>query len=64
MPARVSARPGLFMTMTDIAELAGKPRPLISTWRRRYPDSFPAEVGGDEAVPRRWPAPAVLVCAR
>ena len=52
MPARVSTRPGLLMTMTDIAELAGKPRPLISTWRRRYPDSFPAEAGGDEAHPQ------------
>ena len=41
------------MTMTDIAELAGKPRPLITTWRRRYPDSFPAQAGGDdEAHPR------------
>jgi hypothetical protein len=43
------------MTMTDIAELAGKPRPLITTWRRRYPDSFPAQAGGDEAHPQFAP---------
>jgi len=52
MPARVLTRPALLMTMTDIAELADKPRPLITTWRRRYPDSFPAQVGGDEAHPQ------------
>lgn len=40
------------MTMTDIAELADKPRPLITTWRRRYPDSFPAQVSGGEAHPQ------------
>ena len=27
MPARVLTRPALLMTMTDIAELADKPRP-------------------------------------
>jgi len=37
------------MTMTDIAELAGIQRPVVTTWRRRYPDSFPAPAGGDEA---------------
>ena len=52
MPARVLTRPALLMTMTDIAELAGKTRPLITTWRRRYPDSFPAQAGGDEAHPQ------------
>jgi hypothetical protein len=52
MLARVLTRPALLMTMTDIAELAGKPRPLVTTWRRRYPDSFPAQVGGDEAHPQ------------
>jgi hypothetical protein len=52
MRARVLTRPALLMTMTDIAELADKPRPLITTWRRRYPDSFPAQAGGDEAHPR------------
>ena len=52
MPARVLTRPALLMTMTDIAELADKPRPLITTWRRRYPDSFPAQVAGDEAHPQ------------
>ena len=52
MPARLLTRPALLMTMTDIAELADKPRPLITTWRRRYPDSFPAQVGGDEAHPQ------------
>src|ERR1700733_10378327 len=52
MPARVLAPPALLMTLADIAEFADKQRPLISTWRRRYPDSFPAQVGGDEAHPR------------
>ena len=52
MPGRVLTQPALLMTMTDIAELADKPRPLITTWRRRYPDSFPAQVGRDEAHPQ------------
>jgi N-6 DNA Methylase len=52
MPARVLAPPALLMTMADIAEFAGKQRPLITTWRRRYPDSFPAQVGGDEVHPQ------------
>ena len=52
MPARVSTRPVLLMTMADIAEFADKQRPLISTWRRRYPDSFPAQIGGDETHPQ------------
>ena len=52
MPARVMAPPALLMTMADIAEFAGKQRPLISTWRRRYPDSFPAQIGGDEVHPQ------------
>jgi N-6 DNA Methylase len=52
MAAGVLTRSALLMTMTDIAELADKPRPLITTWRRRYPDSFPAQAGGDEARPQ------------
>jgi len=38
------------MTMTDIAELAGVQRPVVSNWRRR-PIGFPAPAGGDEAQP-------------
>ena len=41
MPARVLTRPALLMTMTDIAELADKPRPLITTWRRVIRTPFP-----------------------
>ncbi len=52
MPARVLGRPALLMTMADIAEFAGRQRPLITTWRRRYPDSFPTQIGGDEAHPQ------------
>jgi hypothetical protein len=52
MPVRVLAPPALLMTMADIAEFAGRQRPLITTWRRRYPDSFPAQIGGDEAHPQ------------
>ena len=50
MPARVLAVPALLMTMTDIAELAGVQRPVVTTWRRRHPD-FPAPGGGDESQP-------------
>ena len=49
MPARVLTPPALLMTMTDIAEFAGVQRPVVTKWRHRYPDSFPAPAGGDEA---------------
>lgn len=39
------------MSMTEIAELAGVQRPVVSNWRRRY-DSFPRPVAGDQAFPR------------
>jgi N-6 DNA methylase len=52
MRARVLAPPALLMTMTDIAELAGVQRPVVTKWRCRHPGSFPAPVGGDEANPR------------
>ncbi len=52
MPPRVLAPSALLMTMTDIAEFANKQRPVVTTWRRRYPDSFPAPAGGDEAHPQ------------
>lgn len=35
----------VLMSMTDIAELAGVRRPVVTTWRRRH-DSFPAAVDG------------------
>lgn len=50
MPIRALTPPAaVLMTMTDIAELAGVQRPVVTTWRRRYPHSFPAPAGGDEA---------------
>jgi hypothetical protein len=39
-----------FMTMPEIAGLAGVRRPVVTTWRRRHPD-FPAPVEGDAARP-------------
>ena len=36
----------LLMSMAEIAELARVRRPVVSTWRRRYPD-FPAPAAGD-----------------
>lgn len=50
MPA--SGVPGtpLLMSMTEMAELAGVQRPVVTTWRRRYRD-FPAPVGGDAMGP-------------
>ena len=51
MPVSVLAAPALLMTMTDIAELAEVQRPVVTTWRRRYPD-FPRPAGGDEAQPQ------------
>lgn len=42
--------PRLLMSMRDIAELARVHRPVVTMWRRRYPD-FPAPVDGDTARP-------------
>jgi hypothetical protein len=50
MPANVLEVPTLLMTMTDIAELAEVQRPVVTTWRRRYPD-FPAPAGGAASQP-------------
>jgi hypothetical protein len=36
----------LLMSMRDIAELAGVRRPVVTMWRRRYPD-FPVPADGD-----------------
>lgn len=40
----------LLMSMAEIAELARVKRPVVTTWRRRYPD-FPAPSGGDAMSP-------------
>jgi hypothetical protein len=40
----------LLMSMSEIAELARVKRPVVTTWRRRYPD-FPAPAGGDAMTP-------------
>ena len=50
MSATVVAEPALLMTMTDIAELAGVQRPVVSNWRRRS-IGFPDPAGGDETHP-------------
>jgi hypothetical protein len=50
MSANVVAGHVLLMTMTDIAELAGVQRPVVSNWRRR-PVDFPDPAGGDETQP-------------
>ena len=47
-PARASGP--VVMSMAEIAEQAGVKRPVVSTWRRRYPD-FPAPAAGDAATP-------------
>ena len=49
MAARVAA-PALLMTMTDVAELAEVQRPVVTNWRRRYPD-FPSSVSRDKSQP-------------
>lgn len=49
MAARVAA-PALLMTLTDVAELAEVQRPVVTNWRRRYPD-FPSSVSRDKAQP-------------
>ena len=40
----------LLMSMAEIADLARVKRPVVTTWRRRYPD-FPAPAGGDAMSP-------------
>lgn len=50
MSASVLAESALLMTMTDIAELAGVQRPVVSNWRRRAV-GFPGPAGGDEKQP-------------
>ena len=40
----------LLMSMTEIAELAQVKRPVVTTWRRRYPD-FPKPADGDATSP-------------
>jgi hypothetical protein len=50
MSSSVLTTPALLMTMTDIAELAGVQRPVVTNWRRRHAD-FPVPVGGDESQP-------------
>jgi hypothetical protein len=45
-----AARRTLLMSMAEIAELARVKRPVVTTWRRRYPE-FPAPAGGDAASP-------------
>lgn len=40
----------LLLSPSDIAELAGVNRPVVSNWRKRYPD-FPFRAGGTEAKP-------------
>lgn len=47
MGASALAGSAPLMTMTDIAELAGVQRPVVSNWRRRSL-GFPEPVGGDE----------------
>src|SRR5262249_53663280 len=50
MPALTGARGRLLMSMTEIADLARVKRPVVTTWRRRYPD-FPAPAAGDQMSP-------------
>src|SRR5579863_6062490 len=40
----------LLISMRDIAELAGVRRPVVTMWRRRYPD-FPGPAAGDPSQP-------------
>lgn len=46
----VPVRDSLLMSMADIAQLAGVRRPVVTTWRRRYPH-FPAPVRDGGAKP-------------
>ena len=50
MAVELLGAPALLMSMTDIAELAGVQRPVVTTWRRRHRD-FPAPAGGNAAQP-------------
>jgi hypothetical protein len=50
MPSRSLDTPLLLMTMTDIAELAGVQRPVVTKWRQRLSD-FPVQAGGDASKP-------------
>jgi hypothetical protein len=50
MTVSVLTTPMLLVTMTDIAELAGVQRPVVTNWRRRHAD-FPQPAGGDESQP-------------
>ncbi len=50
-PPHARASGPVVMSMAEIAELAGVKRPVVSTWRRRYPD-FPAPTTGDAASPQ------------
>src|ERR1700678_4082698 len=50
MPSRALDTPVLLMAMTDIAELAGVQRPVVTKWRQRLSD-FPAQAGGDASTP-------------
>ena len=48
LPGR--ARGPVLMSMAEIAELAQVKRPVVTTWRRRYPD-FPAPAADDAMSP-------------
>ena len=50
MTASVLTAPRLLMSLTDIAELAGRDRPLITKWSRRD-IGFPKPVDGDATRP-------------
>ncbi|MDQ1248143.1 MAG: hypothetical protein QG597_2515 [Actinomycetota bacterium] len=46
-----AAPEGLLVTMPEIAAMAKVKRPVVTTWRRRYPD-FPAPAPGTDRSPR------------
>jgi hypothetical protein len=50
MTGSVLAAPRVLMSLTDVAELAGRDRPLVTKWTRRD-IGFPKPAGGDEARP-------------
>jgi hypothetical protein len=50
MTETILTTPRVLMSLTDVAELAGKGRPLATKWMRRD-IGFPAPVGGDTARP-------------
>ncbi|MFY3807628.1 helix-turn-helix transcriptional regulator, partial [Escherichia coli] len=41
----------VFVTLAEIARLAGVGRAAVSNWRRRY-ENFPAPVGGSDTSPQ------------